>query len=121
MSRSPHSLSVEGMFTGTDPQLVLGLELLQANGADLKDVRGGERRQSAARKHSFCTYKLHGYLRIGQNTLHEKTLPLSDALGQFLSFSQCSPRPYLCSGGEKKGNLASDASEGTLRGESNTS
>lgn len=102
VSRSLHSLSVEGMFTGTDPQLVLGLELLQANGADLKDTRGGERRQSAAGKHSFCTYKLHGYLRTSQNTLPEKNLPLGDALGQFLSSSQCSPWPYLCLGGKKR-------------------
>lgn len=35
----PHLLSVEGMFARTDPQLVLGLELLQADGADLKDER----------------------------------------------------------------------------------
>lgn len=33
----PHLLSVEGVFARTDPQLVLGLELLQADGADLKD------------------------------------------------------------------------------------
>lgn len=35
----PHLLSVEGMFARTDPQLVLGLELLQADSADLKDER----------------------------------------------------------------------------------
>lgn len=30
---------MEGMFAWADPQLVLGLELLQANGADLKANR----------------------------------------------------------------------------------
>lgn len=41
-----HSLSVEGVFAGADPQLIFGLELLQTNSTDLENrEQKGEKRQ----------------------------------------------------------------------------